>query len=130
MNEPFYILRFTNVVDQPDIMVVSSSGIILCFMLLFCSPLGKTEKCRAVIQNELSSSFSFSFSSSTSRSLVICITSTRKSKTCSKRCLNSSVQSDPDDLVVHREQSMKLWRVALWGLCHSLECELMAQGSI
>ena len=115
--------------DQPDIMVVSSSGIILCFMLLFCSPLGKTEKCRAVIQNELSSSFSSSFSSSTSRSLVICITSTRKSKT-SKRCLNSSVQSDPHDLVVHWEQSMKLWRVALWGLCHSLECELMTQGSI
>jgi len=53
---------------------------------------------------------------------------TRKSNT-SKRCLNSSVQSDPDDLVVHREQSMKLWRVALWSLCHSSECELMARGS-
>jgi len=50
---------------------------------------------------------------------------TRKSKT-SKRCLNSSILSDPDDLAVHWEQSMKLWRV----LCHSLEWELMARGSI
>ena len=39
--------------------------------------------------------------------IVYIIVLTRKSKT-SERCYNSSVQSDPDDLVVHRGQSMKL----------------------
>jgi len=57
--------------------------------------------------------------------LVICITA-RKSKT-SKRCLNSSVQSDPDYLVVHQEQWKKLWRVALWSRCHSFR--MRADGS-
>ena len=38
--------------------------------------------------------------------IVYIIVLTRKSKT-SERCYNSSVQSDPDDLVVHRGQSMK-----------------------